>query len=153
MEELAQIAAQLGIDHTFYYLFGMIMVLYGLLSVAYLKPHQQLLHDRKQKTDGAKKEADLIKAKAEETFLQYKARLKEVNEKARQTLRENEEVAKKEETKIVSEAANRAKTSLQNTQKELEAQRKVTIDALATEIANIADEIAAKAMGRSVNAK
>ena len=153
MDAFTQIATQLGIDHTFYFLFVMVGVLYLLLTPLYLKPYQKLLHDRKEKTEGARKEADSLKAQAEDTHAQYRARLKEVNDKARNTLRESEEVAKKEEAKIIGDAATKAKTALQNTQKELEAQRKATIDALASDIAGIADDIATKAMGRPISAK
>ncbi|MBI3556641.1 MAG: ATP synthase F0 subunit B [Deltaproteobacteria bacterium] len=153
MDAFTQIATQLGIDHTFYILFVMVGVLYLLLTPLYLKPYQRILHDRKEKTEGARKEAEGLKAQAEETFSNYKARLKEVNDKARATLREKEESAKKEEAKILAEAANKAKTALQNTQKELDSQRKVTLDALAGEITGIAEEIATKAMGRPITTR
>lgn len=149
MDALAQIAAQLGIDESFYYLFGMMFVLYLLLRLVYLKPFQHLLHERKVKTEGAKKEAEELKAKAEQTHANYKARLKEVNDRARNALREGEDLAKKEEAKILGEAANKAKAALQNTQKELDAQRKAIIDALTGEISGMADQIAVKVMGRN----
>ncbi len=152
MDAFTQIATQLGIDHTFYFLFVLVAVLYALLTPLYLKPYQRLLHNRKEKTEGARKEAEGLKAQAEETFAQYKARLKEINDKARNTLRDNEETAKKEEAKILGDAANKAKTALQNTQKELEAQRKEILDTLAGEIAGIANDIATKAMGRPISA-
>jgi len=153
MEALTQIAAQLGIDQTFYYLFGLMFVLYLLLSTVYLKPFQHLLHDRKVKTDGAKKEAEALKAQAEETFNQYKLRLKEVHEKARNTGREQEELAKREEAKLVGDAATKARETLQNTQKELDTQRKAVIEALSGEINGFAGEIAAKVMGRAVGSR
>lgn len=151
MEALAPIAAQLGIDQTFYYLFGLVVVFYAILSVTYLKPFQHLLHDRKLKTAGAKKEAEELKAQAEQAMNQYKARLKDVTDKARQTVRQNEEDAKKEESKILGEASVKAKASIQNTQRELEAQRKASIDSLNADISGLASEIASKVMGRPVS--
>lgn len=153
METLKQIAGQLGIDETFYYLFALVVLLYAVLSIVYLKPFQKLLHQRREKTEGAKKEAQELVAKAEEKFAQYKARLKEVNDKARQQMRESQEAAKKEESKIVGEAAMRVKVSLQNTQKELDAQRKVTLEALAADISGLSAEIATKVMGRPVGTR
>ncbi|MBI3543904.1 MAG: ATP synthase F0 subunit B [Deltaproteobacteria bacterium] len=148
MDAFAGIAAQLGIDQSFYYLFAMVFVLYGLLSLVYLKPFQHLLHDRKLKTEGARKEAEELTKQAEEAFSQYKKRLKEVTDKSREAMHEAEESAKKEEAKIVGDASQKAKAALQNTQKELEAQRKAVLDALGNEISGIANDIAAKAMGR-----
>lgn len=153
MEQLAQIAGQLGIDHTFYYLFGMMYVLFLLVSNIYVKPFQRLIILRREKTEGVKKEAQELTAQAEEKFSQYKARLKEINEKARQMLRDGEEVARKEESKILADAGSQAKESLQNTQKDLEAQRKAALDALSGEISGLAGEIATKVMGRPVNAR
>jgi F-type H+-transporting ATPase subunit b len=105
------------------------------------------------KTAGAKKEAEQLKAQAEDAFSQYKARLKDVHDKARTTLNENEETAKKEEAKIIGDASMKAKASIQNTQKELDAQRKAAIDALSADIAGIAGDIATKAMGRTISVR
>jgi F-type H+-transporting ATPase subunit b len=153
MDQLKLVAEQLGIDETFYYLFGLMVLLYVVLSAVYLKPFQRLLHSRKEKTEGSKKEAQELSAKAEEKFNTYKARLKDVNEKARQTFRASEEQAKKEEGKILADAAMKSKVSLQNTQKELDAQRKATLDALTNDVAGIAEDIAAKVLGRPVGSQ
>src|SRR5581483_9418822 len=118
MEALQQIAAQLGLDKTFYPLFGLMLVLYLLLRTVYFKPFEKLLQERKQRTEGAKKEAQGLIARAEEKLMQYKARLKETNERARKHIGEAEEAAKKEESKVLSEAAKQAKASLQTIQKE-----------------------------------
>lgn len=153
MEALAPIAAQLGIDHTILYMFGLVVVLYAVISITYLKPFQHLLHERKQKTSGAKQEAESLKTQAEKAFEEYRERLRGTNEKSRDMMRASEDVARKEEAKILGDAANKAKTALQQTQADIEAQRKATIDALSTEIAGIAGEIASKALGRPVNAR
>lgn len=148
MEALAQIAAQLGLDSSFFILFGMMFVLYLLLSAVYLKPFQHLLHDRKLKTEGAKKEAEELKTRAEQQFQSYKTRLKAAHENARSVLNDSEATARKEEGRIIGEAANKAKNSLQEMQKDLAAQRKAIIDTLAGDISGIANDIATKVMGR-----
>lgn len=148
MEAFTQIAAQLGIDVTFYYLFGLMFVLYLFLSTTYLRPFQHLLTERKVKTEGARKEAEALKSKAEEAFEHYKRRLKETHEKARQISSEHEDIARREESKIISDASAKARETLQSTQKELDSQRKTVLDALASEIKVLSEEIAAKVMGR-----
>lgn len=153
MEQLAQIAAQLGIDNSFYYLFGMMYVLFLLLSTIYVKPFQKLIIYRREKTEGVKKEAQELTAQAEDKFSQYKTRLKAVNDKARQSFRDSEEAARKEESKIVAEASSKAKDSLQTTQRELDVQRKAALEALSGEISGIATDIATKVMGRQVSAR
>lgn len=153
MEQLAQIAAQLGVDQTVYYLFGLMFVLYLILGNIYARPYQKLIAMRRQRTEGVKKEALELTGKAEEKFNAYKERLKEVTDKARLAMRENEEFARKEEAKILAEASNKAKGALHQTQKELDAQRKVVLDALAGEITGLASEIATKVMGRPIDAR
>lgn len=153
MEALAQIAAQLGMDKSTYYLFGIVAVFYLVLSAVYLKPFQRLFHERKLKTAGVKKEAEQLKTQAEEAMNQYRARLKDISDQSRTILRELEEQARKEESAIVGEASVKAKASIQNTQKELDSQRKATVEALSAEIAGIATDIASKAMGRPISAR
>jgi F0F1-type ATP synthase membrane subunit b/b' len=153
MEALTQIAAQLGIDHTFYYLFPLVIILYVLLSALYLRPFQKLLHHRRMKTEGARKEAQELGAQAEDKLNQYRVRLKEVHERARRELREREEAARKEEARILGDAAAKAKESLQSTAKQLEDQRRSALEALAADISGLAGEIATKVLGRQVGAR
>lgn len=153
MDALKEILGQLGIDQTFFYMFGLIWVFFFFFSLVYLKPFQKLLHERYTKTLGAKKDAQDILVRSEEKFAQYKTQLKNVNDEARSILRSSEDVARKEETKLLNEAANKSKASLQNTQIELEKQKKEIVDALAGDINTIASEIATKAMGRSVGTR
>lgn len=153
MEQLAQVGGQLGIDNSFFWLFGLMWVLYALLSGVYLKPFQKLLHYRKAKTEGTKKEAAELTAQAEQAVDQYKIRLKEVTDVARQEVRESEAAARREEAEIVNAASTKSKASVQTAQKELEAQRKSAVDALSAEISGIASEIATKVLGRPVGTR
>jgi F0F1-type ATP synthase membrane subunit b/b' len=150
MDTLKQIIAQLGIDDSFFWLFGMMWVLYALLSVTYLKPFQKLLHARKEKTEGTKKEAAELTARAEEKFGQYKERLKEITDEARREYRSREEAAKKEEAKILGDASHKAKTALQGAQRELDSQKKAVLETLSNDISGLATDIATKVLGRPV---
>src|SRR3712207_2435857 len=123
MEALQQVANQLGIDQTFLPLFGLVFLLYLVLSTVYLKPFQKLLHDRKEKTEGAKKEALELVQKAEEKLAQYKASLKGTNESAKQVISKAEDEARREEARILGEASTKAKSALQAIQKDLNANR------------------------------
>lgn len=153
METINQIFAQLGIDSTFFYLFGLMFVLHIVLSTTYLKPFQKLLHDRREKTEGVKRDAQRLVNEAEAKFEQYREKIKGINDKARGALREHEELARKEEIKILSDAATKAKASLQSIQRDLETQRKAAVEALAGDISGIATDIATKVLGRPVSTK
>lgn len=150
---LQQVAEQLGIDSSFYYLFGLIVGLYFFLSFAYLRPFQKLLEQRRARTEGTKEDAADLIAKADEIFNQYKARLKQVNDEARQILRDGEAVARKEEAQILDAASQKSKAALQDAVKELEGQRRAAVESLGGSIIGLAGDIATKVLGRQVSAK
>jgi F0F1-type ATP synthase membrane subunit b/b' len=147
MDKIAPIATQLGIDATFYYIFPLIVVLYFVLSRVYLKPYQNLLDKRRQSIVGVKKEAGDLVVRAEQTFSEYKVRLKDVTDRARSVLREQEEAGRKEESHIIGEAGAKAKSSLQAAQQQIDEQRKAAQVALTGEVSNLANEIAKKVLG------
>jgi len=153
MEQLAKVGAQLGIDNSFFWLFGLMWVLYALLSGVYLKPFQKLLQFRKAKTEGTKKEAAELTSQAEEAVTQYKQRLKEVTDLARQSLRDSESLARREEAEIINTASMKSKASVQAAQKELETERKSVVAALSAEISGIAADIATKVLGRPIGSR
>lgn len=150
MEQFQEIAAQLGIDQSFYTIFITIVVLYFLLSAIYLKPYQKLLEHRRKRTEGAKKEAQDLLAKSEKAFSHYKTQLKEANQLAKKYYNEAEEEARKEESKILSKASEKVRSSLKNAQIDLENQKKSVLETLSGEISGFAAEIAAKVLGRSL---
>lgn len=153
MDALYSIIANLGFDSTFLPLFALMFVLYLFLSNLYLKPYQHLLHHRKEKTEGTKKEAQALAAKADDKYSLYRSRIKETNDKIQKIFKESEELAKKEESKIMSDALSKSKDILQSAQQQLESEKKSALESLSKEIPMIASEIATKALGRAVNAR
>ncbi len=149
MAQLLEIAAQFGIDQSYFYLFGVIVVLHFLLSAVYLRPYQKLIHDRKHRTQGARKEADELSKKAEEKFQHYKDRLKQTHERARTLFSHAESTAKREEAKILGAAATKTREIMVEAQKDLEQQRVVLVQALAGEAQGISKSIVEKVLGRS----
>lgn len=148
MDALIQIAEQLGIDQSFYILFAVIAALYFILSFVYLRPFQHLFEERHAKTHGSKKSATDLVEKANEQNQRYQARLREVTESIRTTMKSAEESARNEEARLVQEAATKARESLQEVQKQLEKERAAALEKLSADVAGIAKEIATKALGR-----
>lgn len=153
MDALYSIIANLGFDSTFLPLFALMFVLYLFLSNLYLKPYQHLLHHRKEKTEGTKKEAQALAGKAEDKYSLYRSRIKETNDKIQKIFKEAEESAKKEEAKVLADAVGKSKDILQKAQAELESEKKTALETLSKDIPNIASEIATKALGRAVNVR
>ena len=150
MEQFQAVAAQLGLDHTIIPIFGMIVALYLVLSVVYLKPYQHLLENRKKKTEGARNEAKELTQKAEEKMAQYKASIKSVHDGARKVLSDANDEAKREESKVLSDASVKAKGVLHDTTLELEKQKKTVLTEIQGEIPVLAAQVAAKVLGRQL---
>jgi F0F1-type ATP synthase membrane subunit b/b' len=146
---LSEIAAQLGIDQTFYVQFILVVLFYFLISSLYLKPFQRLLALREERTTGAVKEAQALTQKAEELQGQYKARLQDVHQKSRAILKKAEDESKLEAGKVLDAAAQDARGKVQTTLKELEKQKAELMTALSSDSRAIAQEIVSKVLNRA----
>ncbi|MGE4232149.1 MAG: ATP synthase F0 subunit B [Bacteriovoracia bacterium] len=151
MDQLQEIAGQLGIDSSFYIMFGTIVLLYFLLSFTYLKPYQSLFDKRKDQTEGQKKRAQDLLSVSEKKFEEYRQKLKASTEEARQIYLAAEEAAKKEENRILSEAGEKARKNLKDTQIELEKERASVLQTLSKELSVFAEQIATKVLGRPMS--
>ncbi|MBI2605466.1 MAG: ATP synthase F0 subunit B [Deltaproteobacteria bacterium] len=150
MEQFQAVAAQLGLDHTIVPIFGMLVVLYLVLSAVYLRPYQRLLENRKKKTEGARNEAKELERKAEEKMAQYKASIKSAHDGARKVLSDASDEAKREESRVLAEASVRAKNILHDATLELEKQKKTVLSEIRGEIPALASQVAAKVLGRQL---
>lgn len=148
MEKILEIATQIGIDETFFYIFGLVALLYFALSYVYLRPFQKLLHERKEKTEGVKKEAAELLTLANEKMEIYNEYLRDTQGRVRMTLAEHEEEARKQEAKALSETSEKVKKRIQQVQADLESQRPQIHGAVSKEIELIAESIATKILGR-----
>ncbi len=150
MDQLQAVGQQLGVDQTFIPMFGIMIVLYFVLSSVYLKPFQELLMNRKQKTAGAKTEANELSQTADQKMNQYRESIKKINEQAHKSFLVIEEEAKKEEAKYLADASLKARNLIQAANKEIDEQKKAVIKDLTNEIPAIANEIATIVLGRKV---
>lgn len=150
MEQFQAVAAQLGLDHTIIPIFGMIVVLYLVLSAVYLKPYRHLLESRKKKTEGARNEAKELTRKAEEKMAQYKASIKSAHDGARKVLADTSDEAKREESKVLADASTKAKSILHDATLEFEKQKRTVLAEIQREIPALASQVAAKVLGRQL---
>ncbi len=146
---LTEIAAQLGIDQSFYVQFILIVVFYLLVSSLYLKPFQRLLALREERTTGALKEAQGLNQRAEELQGQYKARLQDLHQRTRGILKKVEDESKLDASKILDAATQEARGKVQVTLKELELQKASLLSALSADAQQIAQEIVIKVLNRA----
>jgi len=150
MDALQPIIAQLGLDQSFYYMFVLMVVLHLLLSNLYLKPFQKLLHARKEKIEQSRKEAGSFSGRADEKFAQYKALLKKTNEAVQSILKKSEEETHREESAIISKAAEKGREMMQSAHQQMEMDKAAALTELSKGVPDLAAKIAEKALGRTV---
>lgn len=150
MEQLQGVADQLGIDHTFLPVFGLMFVLYLVLSAVYLKPFQHIIENRRKKTQGTKDSAKDMLSEVEAKSLKYSESLKLTNSKVKKVLHEAEQIAKKEESVIMADSQAKAKDVVQAAVKQLEVTKTQILKDLEKDIPGVANEIAAKVLGRAI---
>lgn len=148
---LSEIGAQLGINQSFFIEFAIIASVYFILGPFYFRPYQRLFERRHSETFGAQKLAQEMNASAEEKLNAYKDRIKDINVKTRQSIKDNEAIAQNEAAAILNEASSVARSKIQSIQKDLQSQKDVIIQALGQESAVLAKDIVAKVLGSSVS--
>ena len=148
MEQLSAVAHQLGIDNTFIPLFFMFMILYVVLRSTFFRPFQNLFHVRESNTEGAKTEAKNLVIRAEEMMSNYRSAIKGAYDDARKVLHDADVEAKKEESKILSDASAKAKNFASASHREIEDQKKNVLESVQADIPLIASEIVTKVLGR-----
>lgn len=143
---LEKIAAQLGLNATFYYEFIIFALCYLVLSQTALKPFQRLLANRRARTVGLLDEAVKQQRLAEQQLSEYEARLKQVREGLRADFRAAEDLIKKEASKITEAAHSSARDENMRAQAELEAQRGKLVQGVVDQSKALASEIVSKVL-------
>ncbi len=143
---LEKIAAQLGLNATFYYEFLIFTVCYLILSQTAFKPFQKLLLNRKSRTIGLLDEADKQQKLAAQKLTEYQTRLKQVRDELRADFRASEDLAKKEAAKIITATQAQAREQQQAAQAELDADRGKLLQTVIQDSKNLATEIVRKVL-------
>jgi F0F1-type ATP synthase membrane subunit b/b' len=151
MEALLGILTNLGFDSTLWPLLALMVGFHVLLSATYLRPHQALLRHRKEQTEGIKKEAQALSARADDRYSLYRSHLKKTNDAITKIFHRAEEDAKKEEAQILEAASKNCRDMITHAQQTMNAEKVDLATQLRGQVPGLADEIVSKALGRSLN--
>lgn len=141
---------QLGIDSTFYYQFGVFLVVFLVLSQFYFKPFLALFEARHKKTVQDREAAEKMMADAQAKLEEYKARLSQERQLAKKQYDALLDDAKKEESAILMRAREDAKKITQEAAEAVGAQREKLRTQLSEDVEQLAKTISEKLLSRKV---
>jgi F-type H+-transporting ATPase subunit b len=144
------ILEQLEINQTLYTQLVIFAVLFVLLSTIYFKPFMKLFHLRHQKTVADREAAEKLMGQADSKFDEYKRRLAEERQAARQEYERALAEAKKEESVLLSQAREDAKKITQEAVESIARQREGLKAQLEIDVESMARSISEKLLSRKV---
>jgi F-type H+-transporting ATPase subunit b len=132
---------QLGLDRTFFVQLAIFTVVFLLLSRIYFKPFLKLFEIRRRRTVEDGEAADKLLAQAEAKLDEYKRRIAEERQRARQDYEAAIERAKKEQAELLAAAREEAKRIAHEAQESLASQREQLKEALAGDVEALARKV------------
>jgi F-type H+-transporting ATPase subunit b len=143
-------AALVDIDATLFVLIGIFLFLYVFLRVALFRPVMRVLEERERRIEGAKAEARRMQERADKVLAEYEAFVRDARNKGaelRATLRQE---GRDVEREILAEVRRETAAQLAEGKAALRAEMERAATALEMEVAAIAQNAAARLLGRPV---
>jgi F-type H+-transporting ATPase subunit b len=128
-----------------------VFVLFFMASNILFNPVRKVMENRRNKIKNELETAANDKEAAEKMKKEYEAKLKNVNIEAEKILSDARKQALANENIVIAEAREEAAQIVAHAQKEAELEKEKAIDAVRTEIIEIAALLAAKAISEQIN--
>ncbi len=145
---MSGIIQQLGLDQTFFYQFGLVVITFLLVSQLYFKPFLKLHGARHKRLVEDKEAAESLMTQADAKFEEYKRVLSQERLAARKAFEDVIVDAKKHEHEILSAARAEAKRITQEALDAATKQKEEMQKQLESEVEGIAQKISDKLMVR-----
>lgn len=138
---MTEILAQLEINNTFFYQFGMFCAFFFILSGLYLKPFQKLIENRNHKLKAEVSGAtDLLKS-VESKLVEYERELQTTRTEARMIFEKNINEVRAREEAMISEQREKLKKEFQTLSQQLNEQKKQAEIELKNQATTLADGV------------
>lgn len=121
-----------------------------VLTFVFYKPVAKVIEDRDTMINNNLTEASVKLLKADELYKQYDAQLKLARSNAQLIIVESEKEAKEVVAEEINKAREDASKLIQQTNKELEAQKSLALQKLETQVDELSDLIKDKLLGNQV---
>jgi F-type H+-transporting ATPase subunit b len=119
-----------------------------VLTFIFYKPVQKVLEERETNISGNLSKASEKLIKADELYTQYDERLKSARSEAQAIIAESEREAKELVNVEITQARKDASDLINQTNKELEAQKSLALQKLETQVDELSDLIKEKLLGK-----
>jgi F-type H+-transporting ATPase subunit b len=129
---------------------ALFLVLMVLLSQFLFQPLLRLFDARERRIDGAQEEAKQYRENADQKAAIIEERVHQARQEARETLNEFKTRAKSREDEIIGAAREVSQTRLSDARQTLEQQMEQAKSKLNNDAMNLAEDMAAKALGRAL---
>lgn len=130
-----------------------LLIIFLLIKKFLFKPVEKILDKRKSEVDEVYAEADKIKSEAEESRNIYKAKLDNAEAEAKQLIRDAVDKGNSLSEDILSDAHEQAEAIMEKAKKDIELERKRTVNELKDSISDISFDIAEKLIEREITKK
>jgi len=127
------------------------LILMALIKKFAWKPLMKILTDREEMINGSIEKAESAREKAEKQKADANTQLKEVSAKANDILTRAQAEGTEMQQQIIKEAKEDASRIKLLTQKEIELERKQSLENLRSEIGSLSVDIARKIIGKEIN--
>ena len=146
---MSAIIQQLGLDQSFFYQFGLVVVTFLIVSQAYFAPFLKLQKSRHDRLVKDKEAAAALVSQAEAKLEEYKRTLSQERQAARQAYEDVIADAKKQESEILNAARAEAKKITQEAIETATGERDELARQLESEVEGMAQKISEKLLVRT----
>jgi F-type H+-transporting ATPase subunit b len=147
---VSSIVEQLGLDESLFIQLGIFAALFLILSQVYFKPFLKLFENRHARTVADREAAEKRILEAQSKLAEYTSRLAQERATARREYEQLIQLAKAEETRLLTAARDEAKRITQQTAATLAQQQETVKRALELEVETLARAISEKLLARKV---
>jgi len=148
MQETLQ---QLGINQTVFVQFGLIIILFVLLTKIYFKPFLKLFEQRHNRTIGDTNAAKKLLDEANAKFKEYETKITDARRAAQAEFENNLAEARKEEARLLAAAREEMKKINQQAAQEVQNQRNKIKEELKGELNLLAKSVSNKLISRELS--
>ncbi len=141
---------QLGLNNSFFVEFGIIAILFFILSSFYFKPFLKLFEARHKRTVEDKEAAAQLLIQANAKLDEYKRLLMEERQTAKRELESALEEARKQEANLLSKAREESKKITQDAVDSINKQREELKKQLESDVEMMAQTISERLLSRKV---
>ncbi len=138
MDQALAILTSMGVNQTFFVMFGVVAVFFALMKVVALTPLTKVLVERDQRIDGRIEKSRLFAEEAQALELGFAGNIKDAHRDAASDYAKLKADALQKQSALISQAREAAQTKIQKVRQEVAANVEVELAKVSSEIPTLA---------------